>query len=417
MTARRGTGSQSHPTGPGRAIVFWNVSISIVAGGTVSLMSASGWRMLTPLVLATMASQSLLVVLGPTIVAIGSELHSPVSTIGQARSVTAVVSVAASVVMSTRGDALSLRRQLAAGSVLAVLGSAAVAVSTSTPVFLLSHALVGVALALLVSGGFAGVAAFAPDRRGWATGYVAAAQGGAWVVVNPAAAGLTESVTWRAAHAVPAAIALAALLTSRVTSPVPPTAGAGRRAPLRVPSARRWVSAEAAGFAAWTAVLTFAGAFFIEHTGAQVSTTGWILAAGALAYLAASTRSGWLAARVSRRRLVAGAALVMAALMPVMLTAGLPTAGAAAVFCLLGFVGGIRTPASAGLGLAQLPGQPTAMMAARTAATQSGYLLGAVIGGAVIAGSGYPLLGFVLALVMSFSAWLVLRVTEPTRTA
>lgn len=378
-------------------------------------MRASGWRTLTPLVLATMASQSLLVVLGPTIVAIGSELHSPVSTIGQARAVTAVVSVAASVVLSTRGDALPLRRQLEAGSVLAVLGSAAVAASTSTPVFLLSHALVGVAQALLVSGGFAGVAAFAPDRRGWATGYVAAAQGAAWVVVNPAAASLTEGLTWRAAHAVPAAIAVAALLTSRVTSSVPVTAGTGRRAPLRVPSARRWIIAEAAGFAAWTAVLTFAGAFFIEQTGAPVSTTGWLLAAGALAYLAASTRSGWLASRVPRRRLVASAALVMATLMPVMLTAGLPTAGAAAAFCLLGLVGGVRTPTSAALGLAQLPGQPTAMMAARTAATQSGYLLGAVIGGTVIAWSGYALLGLVLALVMALSAWLVLRVPDPVR--
>jgi predicted MFS family arabinose efflux permease len=53
------------------------------------------------------------------------------------------------------------------------------------------------------------------------------------------------------------------------------------------------------------------------------------------------------------------------------------------------------------------------MMAARTAATQTGYLLGALVGGVVIAGPGYGALGVVLALVMAGSAWLVLRVDEP----
>src|SRR5687767_12575143 len=54
-------------------------------------MERTRWRMLTPLVLATMASQSLLVVLGPTIVAISRDLDTSVATVGQARSVTATV--------------------------------------------------------------------------------------------------------------------------------------------------------------------------------------------------------------------------------------------------------------------------------------------------------------------------------------
>lgn len=51
-------------------------------------------------------------------------------------------------------------------------------------------------------------------------------------------------------------------------------------------------------------------------------------------------------------------------------------------------------------------------MAARTAATQLGYLLGAVIGGAVIAGPGYGTLGIVLAAGMAASALLILRVDD-----
>jgi predicted MFS family arabinose efflux permease len=214
------------------------------------------------------------------------------------------------------------------------------------------------------------------------------------------------------AYLIPAAVALGALVTARLAQPLPPAHGTDHWAPVRVRSARRWIMAEATGFAAWTALLTFSGAFFIEHTGAAVGVTGWILAAGAFAYFLAATQSGWLGShvRVPRKSLIAGAAVLMAAFFPVMLSAGLPTAGAAAVFGVLGLLAGVRTPASAGLGLETLPGQPAAIMAARTAATQVGYLIGAVLGGTVIAGWGYAPLGPVLAGVMVLSAVLILRI-------
>jgi predicted MFS family arabinose efflux permease len=160
-------------------------------------------------------------------------------------------------------------------------------------------------------------------------------------------------------------------------------------------------------------MLTFIGAFFIERLGVREAVAGWLLASGAAAYFAASTRSGGLADRVSRRRLVAGSALLMAALLPVQLSVTGSVPLAVGVFCLIGLAAGIRTPASGGLGLEQLPDHPGAMMAARTAATQLGYLLGAAVGGALIAGAGYGTLGFVLAAGMAVSAVLVLRVDDP----
>ena len=78
----------------------------------------------TPLVLATMASQALLVVLGPTIVAIGADLGASVGAVGQARSITAVVAAGASVLLSRRLDAVGVRRVLAAGALLAIVGAA-----------------------------------------------------------------------------------------------------------------------------------------------------------------------------------------------------------------------------------------------------------------------------------------------------
>ncbi|WP_418606851.1 hypothetical protein [Georgenia sp. SUBG003] len=57
------------------------------------------------------------------------------------------------------------------------------------------------------------------------------------------------------------------------------------------------------------------------------------------------------------------------------------------------------------------------MMAARTAATQLGYLLGAVAGGLLIAVAGYASLGLVLGGVMLISGALALGVRQtPTAT-
>ncbi|GAA1626333.1 hypothetical protein GCM10009790_06290 [Georgenia ruanii] len=375
-------------------------------------MTSSAAKVL-PLVLATMTSQALLVVLAPTVVAVGAELGTTVGAAGQARSVTAAVSVAVSLLLGTRPGLLSVRRLLVAGSVLAVLASGAVAAAGSTATFLAAHVLVGLAFALLLSGGFAGLAAFDADRRPWATGYVAGSNALAWILVTPAAGVLTEAWSWRAAEALVAALAVSALMAAPAARPAPSARAGAALAPLRVGVARRWIVAEVAGYAAWTSLLTFAGAFFVQRLGVRESLAGWLLAGGAGAYLLASVRSGRLSRRVPRRRLVATAALIMAVLLPMMLAVARSAPVAVALFCLLGLAAGIRTPVSASLGLDQLPAQPAAMMTARTGATQTGYLVGAVVGGAVISGAGYPALGLVLAVVMATSAALVLGVDDP----
>jgi len=143
------------------------------------------WRMLSPLVLATMASQSLLVVLSPRLVAIADDLDASIAVVGQARSVTAAVSIVTSLVIIARGARASVPTLLATGGVTTLLGCAAVASASSVATFLVAHVVVGLGFALLLSGGFAGIAAFPHERRGW-----------------------------RAAQAVPAAMGVAALVSA-----------------------------------------------------------------------------------------------------------------------------------------------------------------------------------------------------------
>lgn len=181
----------------------------------------------------------------------------------------------------------------------------AVAASPSLALFLTSHLLIGVAVACLLSAGFAGVAAFSSDRRAWAIGYVAGANALAWIVVNPIVGLVTDWFSWRAAQAVPAAIALGALLFAgtAATAASGSTAAPRLRTLFSVRSARRWIGSEMLAYGAWTALLTFVGAFFIENLGVREAAVGWFLAAGAAAYFLAATRSGGLTDWMPRRQL------------------------------------------------------------------------------------------------------------------
>jgi len=82
---------------------------------------------LAPLMLATMASQALIVVLAPTIVAVGTDLGASVGAAGQARTVTAGAAILASAAIAGRIDTVGIPRLLAAGAAVAIAASAAVA--------------------------------------------------------------------------------------------------------------------------------------------------------------------------------------------------------------------------------------------------------------------------------------------------
>jgi predicted MFS family arabinose efflux permease len=352
-------------------------------------------------------------VLSPTIVATADDLGASVGAIAQARSVTAGVAIAASIAIAGRIDAMGVRRLLGLGAALAAIACGVLALSPTLLAFLLAHVLVGVAFACLLSAGFAGVAAFPSERRAGAIGYVVGGNALAWIVVSPLAGAVTGWLSWRVAEAIPAMIAMAALMMARAAALAPGAPAGGNLRDLLVEgSARRWIGAELIAYGAWTALLTFVGAFFIERTGMGEAAAGWLLAGGAAAHFFASSRSGTLATLVPRRALVAGSSLLLAALLPMELSARAPVLAVAA-FWLMCLAAGARTPASSGLGLAQAPDRPGAMMAARSGTIQLGYLLGAAIGGVAIAGPGYGALGILLAVGMAASAVLVLRVDDP----
>ena len=379
-------------------------------------------RPLVPLVLSTIAAQASIVVLVPIVVEVGHELDASVSAVGQARAVLAITAVVAALFIGPLIDRLGVRPLLGWGAALALQGAVLSALAPSLALFLAAHVVTGVGVACLLSAGFAGVGAWFPEgEMARPMGFVVGAQSISWIVGNPIIGIVTDVASWRYAYAVPGTICAAALVAAILT-PVERDAAAaipdereGLRAVLRDRSARRWTLAELVAYSAWTAELTYIGAFYIQTYGVSEATVGFLLAVGSIAFAISTLSTASLIERFERRGLIWRSALGMGAMLALIMNVTPAVAFTVCMFFVMALLAGVRSTGSSGLGLDQLPGQPGSMMAARTASAQLGYMLGAVIGGAVLAVSGFGALGVVLLAGMAVSALLVARVSDPQR--
>jgi predicted MFS family arabinose efflux permease len=285
-----------------------------------------------------------------------------------------------------------------------------------------AHVITGVGVACLLSAGFAGVGAWFPEgEMARPMGFVVGAQSVSWIIGIPAIGILTDAVSWQLAYAVPGVICLASLIAA-LLSPVerdevverPPDEREGLRAVYRDHSARRWTVAELVAYSAWTAELTYIGAFYIQTYDISEATVGFLLAIGSVAFAISTLSTAALTERFERRRLIVCAALGMGGMIAVIMNVTPAVVFTACLFFPMALMAGIRSTASSSLGLDQLRAQPGSMMAARTASAQLGYMFGALIGGAVLALADFGELGFVLLAGMATSAALVARVNDPT---
>ena len=381
-------------------------------------------RSLVPLVLATLAAQASIMVLAPIMVEIGNGLDASVSAIGQARTVMAAVAAVASLRVGPLIDRVGVRPIITWGGLLAVTGHGITSAAGGLAVFYAGHAFIGLGVACLLSGGFAGAGAWFDERDApWALGYVVGSQSIAWIVGNPLIGVLTDAVSWRLAYAVPGFAALAALAAAQVAR-----AGRGeeQRRPsesvmtdvARDPAARAWTIAEFVAYAAWTAELTYIGAFYVQTYDVEEALVGFLLAIGSFAFLISTLGTNRLVERLGgrRRRLVVTSALAMGSLVALIMNVTPAVAFTVGLFFLMALCAGVRSTGSSALALGLLPAQPGAMMAARTISAQLGYTVGALIGGVILAVADFAALGFFLLAGMMFSAVLIARVAEPQET-
>jgi DHA1 family inner membrane transport protein len=379
------------------------------------------YRSLIPLVLASLAAQASIMVLAPIIVEIGDTFDVSISAVGQARTVMAAVAALASLMVGPFIDRVGVRPAILWGGSLAMTGHVVTALAANIALFYFGHVFIGLGVAFLLSGAFAGAGAwFDSADAPWALGYVVGAQSIAWIVGNPVIGVLTDLVSWRLAYLVPGAAALAALATAFAVRHSP-RAGAHEAAPggmrgvARDPAARRWALAEFVAYAAWTTELTYIGAFYVKTYGVEESVVGFLLAIGSIAFLISTLGTNRLVNSLGGRRrgIVIAGALAMGSLVAVIMNVTPSVGFTVCLFFLMALCAGFRSTGSSALALGLLPSQPGSMMAARTTSAQLGYTIGASLGGLVLAVADFGALGFVLLIGMSFSALLIARVDEP----
>jgi predicted MFS family arabinose efflux permease len=351
------------------------------------------------LLAALAASQAALVVLNPLLPDVAADLGISVATAGQLRTASGLAAGLAALTAGLWATRIGLRELLFVGVGTLAVGSLVSAIAPDFPVLIAAQVLVGAGIGLSYSAAVAATAEWSTSAdRSRVLAIALLGPPLAWIVGMPLVGAVGE-VSWRLAWLViPVCMAVVAiaLLLRRPTTP-PATMRAGLRAVFTYPGVARWSSGELLAFSGWAGALVYVGALFVDTYGLSIAATGLALGFGSLIYVPGNLLFRRWVDAYTRRLLVALA--ISAAAMVAVLYALRPSLWfTIAAFAALSFIAGGRTLAGSARGLGLAPEVRLGVTAGvRTAALQSGYFVGAAIGGIALASGGYSLVGLAFA--------------------
>jgi predicted MFS family arabinose efflux permease len=350
------------------------------------------------LLAALAASQAALVVLNPLLPDVARDLDVSIAIAGQLRTVSGLAAGVAALSMGLLAARVGLRGLLLGGIALLAGGSVISAGATHFAVLAGAQALVGIGIGVSYSAAIAAAADWSrPESRSRVLALALLGPPLAWVVGMPLV-GLIGEASWRAAWlVVPLGLTGAAVVLLQRREPTPPaTARAGLRSVLAQPGVVRWSIGELFAFSGWAGALVYMGALLVETYDLSVGATGLALGFGALVYVPGNLLfRRWV--EEHDRRLLVG--LAFAAAVTVALVGAVRSSVwiSIVLFCVLCFIAGGRTLAGSSRGLGLAPELRLGVTGVRTAALQSGYFVGAAVGGAALAVGGYTLAGVAFA--------------------
>ncbi|MBD0282225.1 MAG: MFS transporter [Thermoleophilaceae bacterium] len=352
------------------------------------------------------AAQAGLLTLSPILPEVARDFGVSTAAAGQLRTLVGLLGGSAALALVFVTGRVRLRRLLLAGNGLLILGSVASAAAPSLITFAVAQAAIGAATGLLISGGLAAAAAWAPpQRRARTLAWASLGQPASWVAGMPLI-GMSAGLGWRYAWlGVPLAAAMTGLAA---VGSRPPEQRASTPSP-RAYSLRwdaklvGWTIGELLGYAGWGGALVYTGALFVESYDATPGTVGLLLGAGAIAAFPGNFLARrWLSG--SSRELLAVLGLSAATIAALFGTVRPGLAVSTAMFTLLVLVACTRTVAGSTFALYVTPNRRLAVMGVRASVGQLGYLLGAGLGGLALAAGGYPLLYVTLAALFALGA-------------
>jgi predicted MFS family arabinose efflux permease len=346
------------------------------------------------LMTALAASQAALVVLNPLLPDVARDLGVSVATAGQVRTASGLAAGLAALTSGLWATRLGLRGLLFVGVGTLAVGSLVSALAPDFPVLVAAQVLAGFGIGISYSAAVAATAEWASaTERSRVLAIALLGPPLAWIVGMPLVGAVGE-VSWRLAWLViPVSMALIAtvlLLQHRATPPA--SSRAGLRTVFGYPGVLRWSAGELLAFSGWAGALVYVGALLVDTYDLSIAATGLALGFGALVYVPGNFLFRRWVDAYSRRLLVALA--VSAAVTVAVLYALRPSVWfSVAAFAVLSFIAGGRTLAGSARGLGLAPEVRLGVTGVRTAALQSGYFVGAALGGLALASGGYSLVG------------------------
>ena len=369
----------------------------------------------TVLFLAMFAVQSPILVLSPILTQMADDLGVSTATAAQLRSVAGLTAGIVALVFAIHGSKFRLSVLLGLGLWLLAGGSLVTSIAPSYPVLLITHVVIGLGLAAVLSAGFAASEAWALDGdKARVLSRALIGQPVAWIVGQPIV-GCIAGFDWRWTWvAIPFAASIVALVALQLRDRA--IGDDGQECdPIglwRTSGVKGWATSEFLAFSAWGGALVFVGAVFIEGYAVDVETTGLILGVGAILYLPGNSLSRRMI-DVGPVKLMVGFGLCSAVAIVAFVSTSIPLPLAIAGFGVGVFFAAGRGFAGAALGLQLAEGRRLAAMSVRAAADQFGYLAGAVMGGVLLDLWGFPGVGIGLGLLMLASTLVLVSDTLP----
>jgi predicted MFS family arabinose efflux permease len=346
------------------------------------------------LMTALAASQAALVVLNPLLPDVARELDVSVAAAGQLRTVSGFAAGVAALAVGLLATRVGLRELMLGAIATLACGSVVSALAPDLAVLIAAQTVAGLGIGVSYSAAVAATAEWSTAaNRSRVLAVTLLGPPLAWIVGMPLV-GLVGEISWRLAWiVVPVSMAVVAigLLLRRSTTP-PARERAGLRLVLSQPGVKRWSIGELFAFSGWAGALVYVGALLVESYDLSIAVTGLALGFGALVYVPGNFLFRRWVDLHGRTLLVALA--ISAAVTVALLGAWRPSLWVSLVlFSLLCFIAGGRTLAGSARGLGLAQELRLGVTGVRTAAIQSGYFVGAAIGGIALATGGYALLG------------------------
>jgi predicted MFS family arabinose efflux permease len=385
---------------------------------TVESFDRTGILVLVVLCLAMFTSGMNAMGLQPFLVSVGDDLGVSVPSVGQAVTVTLLMSAISGLIAGPVADHFGHRRLMVLGAGILALSAIGSALSPGYALFMVFRLIGGLSLALLTGLSLAIAGSyFAGEARRRALSVTVSAMSGTAILGVPVLSWIGDVFSWRWAFGMIGVVAL--ILIPILATLIPASLAAGSRFRLgQIISAYKPLLHQRAVVALyvgsflraifWLGILNYFGAFLIEQHGLSLQQVGITYMFGGLGFLFGSLSAGGRIGRFNHRNLFTIVTIVGALFFGLAYTAPVGPIGAVLLLTTGGFFGAIGWVVLNTMMANESHAGAGTTMSLNTAIFNLGSAAGGAVGGVLLAFGTYSTLGLFLPILAVIASLIVM---------